>query len=101
MKRWTLTLTATVAATIVLDLLAGAGVRFDQKLPIDKQIVHVLNRMTFGPKPGDVEQVRHLGIEKWIDLQLHPDRIPENPILETKVQPLQTPQLATWQILDK
>ena len=29
--------------------------RFDQKLPPDRQVVHVLNRLTFGPRPGDVD----------------------------------------------
>ena len=101
MKRWTFVLAAATTAMFILSLVAGAGGRFDQKLPIDKQIVHVLNRMTFGPRPGDVEWVRRMGIEKWIDLQLHPDRIVESPDLEAKVQSLQTLQLTTWQILDK
>jgi uncharacterized protein (DUF1800 family) len=42
-----------------------------------------------------------VGIEKWIDLQLHPERIPENPVLAAKLKPLETLQLATWQILDR
>jgi uncharacterized protein (DUF1800 family) len=78
-----------------------AAGRFDQKLIIDKQIVHVLNRLTFGPRPGDVEQVRRMGVDKWIDQQLHPERITENPGLEAKVKPLETTQLAMWQIMDK
>jgi uncharacterized protein (DUF1800 family) len=74
---------------------------FQKTLPISKQIVHVLNRLTFGPRPGDLEQVRRTGVEKWIDLQLHPERITENPVLESKLKPLGTVHLATWQILDK
>src|SRR5262249_48962411 len=54
-----------------------------------------------GPRPGDVEQIRRLGVEKWIDQQLHPEQIAENPILETKLKPLGTLQLATWQIAEK
>ncbi|HWW86120.1 MAG TPA: DUF1800 domain-containing protein [Vicinamibacterales bacterium] len=41
----------------------------------DKAIVHVLNRMAFGPKPGDVERVRSIGVDRFIDEQLHPERI--------------------------
>jgi uncharacterized protein (DUF1800 family) len=41
----------------------------------DEQIQQVLNRLTFGARPGDAERVRAMGIDKWIDLQLHPDRI--------------------------
>src|SRR5215467_10345977 len=44
----------------------------------DEQIQQVLNRMTFGPRPGDADRVRAMGIDKWIDLQLHPDRIDDH-----------------------
>src|SRR5215831_12867746 len=90
-----------LAALLVTSLLATAAGRFDQKLSTDKQAIHVLNRMTFGPRPGDVDQVRKMTVEKWIDLQLHPERIAENPVLEAKLKPLQTLQLATWELLQK
>ena len=38
-------------------------------------IVHVLNRIGFGPAPGDVERVRRVGLDKYIEQQLHPERI--------------------------
>ena len=41
----------------------------------DEQIQQVLNRLTFGPRPGDAEKVRAMGMDKWIDAQLHPERI--------------------------
>jgi uncharacterized protein (DUF1800 family) len=41
----------------------------------DEQIQQVLNRLAFGPRPGDAEKVRAMGIDKWIDAQLHPERI--------------------------
>jgi len=41
----------------------------------DAAITHVLNRLTFGPRPGDVEKVRAIGLASWIDQQLHPERI--------------------------
>jgi uncharacterized protein (DUF1800 family) len=40
-------------------------------------IVHVLNRTGFGPRPGDVDRVRTLGIQRYIDEQLRPERIPD------------------------
>ena len=86
--------------TLAAFLMNAAG-RFDQKLPLDKQAIHVLNRLTFGPRPGDVEQVRRLGVEKWIDQQLHPDRMPENPVLESKVKALTTVQMPAWEIAEK
>ena len=36
---------------------------------------HVLNRLAFGPRPGDVERVTRMGADRWIDEQLHPERI--------------------------
>jgi uncharacterized protein (DUF1800 family) len=45
-----------------------------EQLP-DQQIQQVLNRLGFGPRPGDVAKVRSMGIDQWIDLQLHPERI--------------------------
>ncbi len=47
-------------------------------LPADQQIIQALNRLTFGPKPGDVQKVRAIGLDQWIDQQLHPDRINDN-----------------------
>ncbi len=91
-------------AALLLAAVAFAGNatgRFDQKLSADKQIVHVLNRLTFGPRPGDAEQVRRLGVQKWIDLQLHPERVQENPVLDSKLRPLETLKLAMWQIQEK
>jgi len=78
-----------------------AASRFDHRLSIDKQAVHVLNRLTFGPRSGDLQEVRRLGVDKWIDRQLHPDRIAENPVLEARLTPLGTLQLPTWQLLEQ
>lgn len=63
---------------------------FQKKLSKDDQILHALNRLTFGPRPGDVERVKRMGLKKWIDQQLHPERIPENPVLEPKLAALET-----------
>ncbi len=41
----------------------------------DEQIQQVLNRLAFGARPGDAEKVRAIGVDKWIELQLHPERI--------------------------
>ena len=41
----------------------------------DQQVLHALNRLAFGPRPGDVEHVRAMGVDRWIALQLEPDHI--------------------------
>jgi len=63
---------------------------FQKKIPKDQQILHALDRLTFGPKPGDVARVKKMGLKKWVDLELHPERIEENPDLEAKLQPLES-----------
>src|SRR5215217_6535398 len=55
---------------------ASSQVRLDHReLAADQQLIHALNRLTFGPKPGDVQKVRAIGLDKWVDQQLHPERI--------------------------
>lgn len=54
--------------------------RFKGKLPItelteDEAILHAMNRLAYGPRPGDVEEVRKVGLEKWIEQQLQPEAI--------------------------
>ena len=100
MKRLSYTVRTAVLLAIGGVCLGTTATRFDQKLSSDKQAVHALSRLTFGPRPGDVELVRSLGVEKWINQQLHPEQIAENPILETKLQPLGTLQLPTWRIVE-
>jgi uncharacterized protein (DUF1800 family) len=43
-------------------------------------ITHVLNRLTFGPRSGDVDRVRQMGVARWLDQQLHPDRIDDHEV---------------------
>ncbi len=95
MKRLVLTVIAIGSAAF----LGNAGGPFDTKLSKDQQILHALNRLTFGPRPGDVEEVQRLGVNKWIELQLHPDRIPENPALEARLKPLETLRMQPEEIL--
>ena len=73
-------------------LLAGAAKSnlFTKKLSKDGAVLHAVNRLTFGPRPGDIAAVTKIGLKKWIDRQLHPDRIPENPELLAELQPLDT-----------
>ncbi len=44
----------------------------------DERIEHALNRLTFGPKPGDVEAVRAMGLDRWFESQLHPETFDES-----------------------
>ncbi len=48
-----------------------------RELDTREQATHVLNRMAFGPRPGDVDRVMQMGVDRWIELQLDPARIPD------------------------
>jgi hypothetical protein len=76
---------ALVVAGAVTPALARKNDPFSKSIPKRDRVEHALSRLTFGARPGDEEKVTRLGLKKWIDLQLHPGRIPENPILESKL----------------
>lgn len=91
----------------VVALLTSAGViaghaadPFDQTLSRDEQAVHVLNRLAYGPRPGEVEAVRRLGVTRWIRQQLRPERIPEHPRLAARLAPLTTVTMRPWQVFE-
>jgi uncharacterized protein (DUF1800 family) len=99
MKRLVLTLAAVAFLITNIPYVGSASGPFDQRLSQDQQIVHALNRLTFGPRPGDMEEVRRLGLAKWIELQLHPDQIAENPALDEKLKPLETLRMPLAEIV--
>jgi hypothetical protein len=85
---------------IVLILAAYADTAsFSKQISDDDRIRHALNRLTFGPRPGDVEQVKVIGLKKWIGLQLHPERIAENPVLVEKLKPLDSLMMSSKELV--
>jgi uncharacterized protein (DUF1800 family) len=50
----------------------------------EQKIVHVLNRLGFGPRPGDVERVKAMGLSAYINGQLNPRSI-DDPAVEAKL----------------
>src|SRR5688572_15418945 len=50
----------------------------------------VLNRMAYGPRPGDVERVREVGIDAYVEEQLHPERLEETAAAWMRLLPLDT-----------
>jgi len=75
---------------IALTVLALSAAKPAAKLNQQQQIEHALARLTYGPRPGDAAAVERLGLKKWIELQLHPERIPQDPRLEERLAKLET-----------
>lgn len=67
----------------------------------DPKVLHVLNRLSFGPQPGDVERTANLGVERYIQQQLNPDTIPESQRLNARLAQLETFKLNSLQLLEQ
>jgi uncharacterized protein (DUF1800 family) len=65
-----------------------------------KRAVHALNRLTFGPKPGDVQRVMAVGVDKWIEQQLHPEKIDDS-ALQTRLAPFRTLRMDARQMMQE
>ena len=64
-----------------------------------RRALHALNRLTFGPRPGDVQQVVATGVDQWIDLQLHPEKIDDS-ALNARLEPLRTLRMSAHEIAE-
>ncbi len=69
------------------------------QMTADQKAIHALNRLTFGARPGDLDAVKQLGVEQWIEQQLRPANIAENPVLEAKLAPFDTLRMTTAQLM--
>ncbi len=70
---------------------------FAQPLSNEQQINHALERLTFGARTGDDAAVARLGVAKWVDAQLHPERIPEEPTLDARLKPFESYEMSPRQ----
>jgi uncharacterized protein (DUF1800 family) len=63
-----------------------------------KRALHTLDRVTFGPRPGDVQAVAAYGVDKWIELELHPDKI-DDTSMQVRLASYRTLQMSTRDML--
>ena len=68
------------------------------QMSAEQRALHALNRLTFGARPGDLEGLNQKGPDKWIEQQLHPREIAENPELEARLAPLDSLRMSTDQL---
>src|SRR5262249_11820505 len=104
-SRALLALASGACAAIIPAITAAANKdapeahQFLQQITKDQRIEQALNRLTFGARPGDVADVRAMGLKVWIDQQLHPERIAENPVLLEKLKSFDTLSLTSDQLV--
>ena len=66
----------------------------------DRTIAHALNRMAFGARPGDVERVRAMGLDRYIEQQLHPEKISDNEAT-SRITALTTVRMRSRELAEK
>ena len=82
-------------------LVAGTPKPGPTRLDPTQQIAHALSRLTWGLAPGDVARVQAVGLARWLQLQLHPDQVPENPVLQAKLAAFDTLAMSAPEMLDR
>jgi uncharacterized protein (DUF1800 family) len=68
------------------------------ELSADEAILHALNRLAYGPRPGDIERVRQMGLAKWIEQQLNPNSIDDRAV-EARLQDYPTLRMSTSKLI--
>jgi uncharacterized protein (DUF1800 family) len=129
MNRWAKIVVSELLATAVVATMAWAGPHrsreesplppappnparsdnsrkhFAGKLPItelneQEAILHALNRLGFGPHPGEVEQIQKTGLENWIQAQLHPENTVD-PMIDARLAQYPALALSAASLFDK
>ena len=94
---------ASTLACIVPPLLARKKDKDAGDVPISqgeqRRALHALNRLTFGPRPGDVQRVAAMGVDRWIDLQLHPEKINDDG-LDAHLQTFRTLRMSSKELAE-
>jgi uncharacterized protein (DUF1800 family) len=92
------------ASIVLVAALALAGVAAaDSRFTVpndDRAVVHALNRLGFGPRPGDLERVRTIGLATYIERQLRPDGLDDG-ALETRLAGLETLQMSSRELAEQ
>jgi uncharacterized protein (DUF1800 family) len=73
---------------------SGANSKRGSQLTQEQRALHALSRLTFGPRPGDLQKVMNMDVDDWVEQQLHPEEIPDG-VLEGKLGPFRTLRMST------
>jgi len=68
------------------------------ELAVDEAILHALNRLAYGPRPGDLERIKQKGLAKWIEQQLSPNSI-DDKVVDARLSALPTLHLSTARLI--
>jgi uncharacterized protein (DUF1800 family) len=85
----------------VITLVSVIFTNVAQAKPVDPQILHILNRSSYGIRPGDIDRVKAIGVDKYIQEQLNPDRITESVSLIDRLTKLDTISLSPIELFQQ
>jgi uncharacterized protein (DUF1800 family) len=86
-----------IVTSLVWLLLTNVG----RTETVNPKVVHLLNRLSFGVRPGEIDRVQQLGIDRYIQQQLNPDTIAESPIIAEKLSNLDTINLSPIELFQR
>jgi len=89
-----------LALTATQPLVSAQKRTKSQNLTEEQRIIHVLNRLGFGARPGDVERVKSMGLETYINQQLNPEKISDT-VAENRVRELNVLNMTTAELYEK
>ena len=72
---------------------------WSEPLNDDQKALQLLDRITFGARPGDLERLRGMGLAAFLDEQLHPERL-DDAAVEAKVAALPTLQMSPEELVE-
>jgi len=106
-KKPTVPVLACLLLTVCTSLPAFAGKHnkkhasapIIQSMDEHERAIHALNRLTFGPRPGDVERVQAMGLDNWIAQQLSPEKINDS-ALDARLVPYRTLRMTTAEMVE-
>lgn len=100
-ERWRSGRQVVASAAMLAAAAAWIAAAPPSQLAPQERVVQALDRLTWGIAPGDIATVERTGLDRWIELQLHPDRIPENPALAAALEPYRTLRMSAAQIVEQ
>ncbi|NEQ39587.1 MAG: DUF1800 domain-containing protein [Okeania sp. SIO3I5] len=85
----------------LIILLGLPSPSYADRQSITTKTIHVLNRLSFGPKAGDIQRIQSMGIDNYIQSQLRPETIRESQQLTNELSTLKTLYLNPVQLFNE
>jgi uncharacterized protein (DUF1800 family) len=86
---------------VIVSYLLFSFTSNTQAAPANPKVIHLLNRLTLGIRPGEIDRVQQIGVERYIQQQLNPDSIAQSPIVTEKLAKLDAVNLSPDELFQR